>query len=198
MSDIKHSMPNLFRSLRAEPPAPPELRNSDAPTAGTAEPQWPILNSIKPKKSPMATPLSEDEKILRRTVSLSGPAALAQNTAPPSLSSQLAYGLNRMLGQKQPHQDSGSPRAQASTQEAVATKPPEAQVEKSMPPVKESGLFRNKAEPAPISDPPASKPLGATRDESLKAIFRRLEQTHQPAPTPSTKPPAFLSRLGKR
>lgn len=217
MSDSKADMSDLFRSLRAETSRAQPISNG---AATTAEQRWPILKSFQPRKLAVSTLLSEDEKQVRRRVD---PVVGRGGQASPNANSvhqQLARGLSRMLVQKQVIAlseitlsrpvDLVTP-AIASTSPAPAPRvpPPSASVlpgfeglrsanleptRPSASPV--SSFFRRPAdESPPVQDAEISPPV---QDDSLLAVLMRLEQAHQAPQATAPKPPAFMSRLGKR
>jgi hypothetical protein len=174
MNDTKNSMPNLFRSLRADATEPSSAGTSSVTSAEgkphRVEPLWPILSSVLPKKSPPTVSLTDQEKLQRRALALTSVApdrADSSLTAmsSPSVSHQLASGLARMLGQPS---------------KAPLSAPTVASVKPSIP------------------VPQEIEPPSHASDDSLIAVFKRLEQAHQAAPASAHRPPAFLSRLGKR
>ena len=214
MNDTKNAMPNLFRSLRPDAPEPPSVGASSAMAVDgrphKGESLWPILNSVLPKKSLPTVPLTDQEKLQRCTVSLTAVqlgrvGSSLPGTSASSVSRQLAGGLARMLDR---------PSTMAPANPADASAPGELPIVESVgratfesPPVDqpeapnslaviETTLFRKRE--ASALAPPEIEPLSPANDESLVAVFRRIEQAHQAAPTSSRRPPAFLSRLGKR
>jgi hypothetical protein len=195
MSDIKNTMPNLFRSLRADRNEVPATLTKGATGA---EQRWPILKSITPTKSPATSSLNEGEKQRRRAVEPSPsaqtsvqtpvkPSTISPTPSPvTTVQQQLASGLSRMLGQKR---ILDLPEART-----VAPMPKPKPVVQA--PAQIGGLFSQRI--PGIKSSQEAAPQEPTNSDSLKAVFMRLEQAHQPAPTATSKPPAFLSRLGKR
>jgi hypothetical protein len=225
MSDTKTSMPSLFRSLRSEPPSAAQSHPATSNVVNSAEQSWPILNTIVPKKFPVATALSEEEKMARRTVQPNLSHPVWQSQVPSRASQELAHGLSRMLGQKsalriekvaeaktveakaveakaaeaqgsEPRADFAAPIYESIAVKSLEVSHPKPSVETLVQQGIEVNPFRKTQDQAP--KPQALDALAARENNSLQAVFRRLEQAHQPAPAPASKLPAFLSRLGKR
>jgi hypothetical protein len=196
MSDSNSSMPNLFRSLRADSTSVPTVGNS---ATNTAEQRWPILKSFLPVKLDATVPLTEDEKNLRRHVEAMGENQHTTETKTPGVNSQLAKGLSRMLVQKQ---TSIAPVNIAPTPKVAAIPTPVAVPAKETVLTASSAknLFLKTAQARPQVEALAATPAAtpAKQDDSLRAVLMRLEQAHQVPGTPAPRPPGFLSRLGKR
>jgi hypothetical protein len=204
MSDLKNSMPNLFRSLRSES----SEANSVAGTAlSKAAQTWPILKSFQPAKGAVTSPLSDVEKQTRRHVE---PAQLRPHqhiTITPTQKPDLAHGLSRMLVRKLVSdkpvlstQPSAMDVPRAAAAPSLLSMPLNSIEANSPSDVPILGLFQQSA--AHDAEPAPAKPDTMVEDDSLQAVIKRLEQAYQPEPTaapkPGARPPAFLSRLGRR
>jgi hypothetical protein len=191
MSDSNSSMPNLFRSLRADSTSVSTVGNS---AANTAEQRWPILKSFLPVKLDATAALTEDEKNLRRHVEVMDENQRMTESKPPGVNGQLAKGLNRMLLQKQtsvaPANIAPKPTV-ADLPTPVAVPAQETVLTASSP----NNLFLKMAQARQQVEALAAAP--AKQDDSLRAVLMRLEQARVPE-SPAPRPPGFLSRLGKR
>lgn len=218
MSDPKADMSDLFRSLRADPPSTQPISNG---AATTAEQRWPILKSFQPKKLAVTPLMAEDEKQVRRRIDpVIGRGGQVSPNA-NSVNQQLARGLSRMLVQKQvisPSETTSSRPVDLVTSAIASTSPapaPMVPLPTAAPVISGVKLMRSlNVEPtrplvSPVSrifckqedpSPPAQEAeyLRPVHDDSLRAVLMRLEQAHQAPRVTTPKPPAFMSRLGKR
>ncbi len=171
------SIPNLFRSLKAESAASIGSASSAAfnlSAAANAEKHWPLLKSISPKKW-QATPKIDDDAKQQRRLHSANPSRLNANSgvnpiAPQRLmifgseiNRELAVGLSRMLSRKT------SP---------VKTPPVSIEATRPLPPAAPQRLRPN--------------------DDSLAAVIQRVENAKTPRSQTGAKPAGFLSRLGRR
>jgi hypothetical protein len=166
------SIPNLFRSLKAESAVSSGSANSagsNLSAAANAEKHWPLLKSISPKKW-QATPKIEEDAKQQRRLHSANPSKLNANSGVNSIAPQrlmifgseinreLAVGLSRMLSRKAPPVSIAVSR------------------------------------PIPTAAPQRSQP----NDDSLAAVIRRVENANAPRSQTGVKPAGFLSRLGRR
>jgi hypothetical protein len=187
------SIPNLFRSLKAESAASSgsvSSAGSNLSAAANAEKHWPLLKSISPKKW-QATPKIEEDAKQQRRLHSADPSKLNANAGEKSIAPQrlmifgseinreLAVGLTRMLSRKAP------PVSIAATR-----------------PIPLTTLTPTALTPAPL---PAAVPLSSAapqrvqpNDDSLAAVIRRVENANAPRSQIGVKPAGFLSRLGRR
>ena len=174
MNDTKNAMPNLFRSLRADASEPSTVGTSSATSAEgrphKVEPLWPILSSVLPKKSHPTVSLTDQEKLQRRALTLT---SVSPDRADASLPAMSSPSVSHQLA-------SGLARMLGQPSKAPPTTPTVASAKPSIP------------------VPQEIEPHSPADDDSLIAVFKRLEQAHQSAPASAHRPPAFLSRLGKR
>ena len=171
------SIPNLFRSLKAESAASTgsaSSAGSNLSAAANAEKHWPLLKSISPKKW-QATPKIDDDAKQQRRLHCAHPSKLSANSGVNSIAPQrlmifgseinreLAVGLSRMLSRK-------TPPVKTSPESIAATRPL-------------STAAPQRLQPA---------------DDSLAAVIRRVENANAPRSQTGVTPAGFLARLGRR
>jgi outer membrane receptor protein involved in Fe transport len=174
MNQINMSIPNLFRTLKAEAA---QTSDGNGPTqsaqsaAANAEKHWPLLKSISPKKWQSPPKLDEAAKVHRRTQSEGTSSGRPTAVAPQRMmvfsndvNRELASGLTRMLSRKTP--TVAMAVSEVSKAPSVATQA-------------------------------AQRPAQQDHD-SISAVLRRLESNHQAPSQTGVKPAGFLSRLGRR
>jgi hypothetical protein len=186
--------------------------------ANDAKQRWPMFKSLPPESSELPPLLSDTEKDRRAEVAPDSVAPARTALSRPGLSAQLSKGLSKIARQTSAEVRGSAKRAAPLQPEAPVTEPlpplrvaqrasmafaapvePAPNLFVAPPSPSEVGLFAKALASAPVAAP---TPPEALADDSLDAIFQRLEGTRSGTVFGEEKPLArvagVMSRLGRR